>query len=274
MTTKHGQPRAGSQHADDTDERDMRLKTILLIAPLFALTVTACASRGPALENLDQEGLFQHGMERLRDEDWSGAIAAFERFTLTFPAHARVAEARFRIGEAYAGRGEYVTAAMEFNRLASDFPAGPWADDARFAVCEAYYELSPAPPRDQEYTATAVDHCRSLVLYYPESEYVPRAEAMMDELINKLAEKDFDTAEYYFRRRAYHSANIYYEGVATDYSETPWAPRALLRLHESYTRLGYEQEAEAAKQRLLREFPSSPQAQQIAGSAITADSRP
>ncbi|MGH7447305.1 MAG: outer membrane protein assembly factor BamD [Longimicrobiales bacterium] len=248
----------------------MRLKTILLTVPLLTLPLGACASRGPALENLDQEALFQYGMEQLRDRDWSDAISAFERFTLTFPTHERVPEARFRIGEAYAGRGEHVTAAMEFNRLASDFPAGPWADDARFAVCRSYDELSPAPPRDQEYTVTAIDHCRSLLLYYPESEYVPRAQAILDGLVNKLAEKDFDTAEYYFRRRAYHSANIYYESVASEYAETPWAPRALLRLHESYTRLGYEQEAQAARERLLREFPDSPQARQVDGNGVTA----
>lgn len=252
----------------------MRLKTILLTAPLLALSITACASRGPALETLDQEALFQHGMERLRDRDWSGAIATFERFTLTFPNHDRVPEARFRIAEAYEGRGEHVTAALEYNRLAGDYPAGPWADDARFGVCRSYYELSPAPPRDQEYTATAIDHCRSLTLYYPESEFVEQAEAMLETLVNKLAEKDFETAEYYFRRRAYHSANIYFEGVATDYPETPWAPRALLRLHESFTILGYEQEAQAARERLLREFPTSPQARQIDGSGVTAGLRP
>lgn len=249
----------------------MRPKTTLLIAPLLALLATACASRGPVFENMDQEALFQYGMERLADRDWSDAISVFERFTLTFPSDARVPEARFRIGEAYAGRGEHVTAAMEFNRLASDFPAGPWADDARFEVCRAYNELSPAPPRDQQYTVTAIDHCRSLVSYYPESEYVPRAQEIIDALVNKLAEKDFETAEYYFRRRAYHSANIYYESVAETYAQTPWAPRALLRLHESYTRLGYEQEAREARERLLREFPSSPQAQQIEGSGVRAD---
>lgn len=247
---------------------------MLRIAPLLAATLTACASGGPALQTLDQEALFQVGMERLRDEDWSGAISAFERFTLTFPNHPRVAEARFRMGEAYAGRDEHVTAAMEFNRLATDFPAGPWADDARFEVCRNYYELSPAPPRDQEYTYTAIDHCRSLLVYYPESEYAPRAEEMLQRLVGKLAEKDYDTAEYYFRRRAYHSANIYYETVADEYPETSWAPRALLRLHESYTRLGYEQEAQAAKERLLREFPDSPQARQIDGTGATGISQP
>jgi outer membrane protein assembly factor BamD len=166
-----------------------------------------------------------------------------------------------------------VTAALEFNRLASDFPAGPWADDARFGVCRAYYELSPAPPRDQEYTVTAVDHCRSLGLYYPESEYVPRVTEMLVTLVNKLAQKEYETAEYYFRRRAYHSANIYYEAVANNYPETSWAPRALLRLHESYTRLGYEQEALAARERLLQEFPDSPQARQVDGTGVTPATR-
>lgn len=248
----------------------MRLRNLLLPAVL-PLVVAACAT-GAALDRLDQEGLFQYGMERLRNEDWSEAISAFERFTFTFPQDPRLPEARFRLGQAYQGRGEWVTAAVEFNRLAGDFPAGPWADDARFEVCRSYYELSPSPPRDQEYTVSAIDHCRSLISYYPDSEFVPRAQEMIQELVNKLAEKEFDNAEHYFQRRAYHSANIYYLWVVDNYPETPWAPRALLRLHESYTRLGYEQEAEAAKQRLLREFPTSPQAQQVNGATAAVRS--
>jgi outer membrane protein assembly factor BamD len=247
----------------------MRLLRTICLLILLAGTTGACASRGPAFDRMDEEALFQYGMERLRARKWSDAITAFERFTLAYPNHPRVAEARYRLGDAYMGRREYVTAAMEYNRLVTEFPAGPWADDARFGVCRAYYELSPAPPRDQEYTATAVDHCRSLLTYYPESEYVPRATEILDELIDRLAEKDYENAEYYFRRRAYHSANIYYEWVVDNYPSTEWAPRALLRLHESYTRLGYEQEAEAARERLLREFPTSPQARQVNGA--TAD---
>src|SRR5690606_14731305 len=167
----------------------MRLRNLLLPAVL-PLVVAACAT-GAALDRLDQEGLFQYGMERLRNEDWSEAISAFERFTFTFPQDPRLPEARFRLGQAYQGRGEWVTAAVEFNRLAGDFPAGPWADDARFEVCRSYYELSPSPPRDQEYTVSAIDHCRSLISYYPDSEFVPRAQEMIQELVNKLAEKEF-----------------------------------------------------------------------------------
>lgn len=239
---------------------------------LSGLLTGACASRGPGLDRMNEETLFQYGMQQLQEREWSDAITAFERFTQTYPNHPRAAEARYRLAEAFMGRREYVTAAMEFNRLATEFPAGPWADDARFGVCQAYFELSPSPPRDQEYTATAVDHCRSLVTYYPDSDFLPRAREMLDELVDKLAQKEYDNAEYYFRRRAYHSANIYYQWVVDNFTATEWAPRALLRLHESYTRLGYEQEAQAARERLLREFPASPEARQVNG--VTAATGP
>lgn len=237
-----------------------------LLLPLL-LVLTACASRGPAIERMEAEALFQHGREQLREENWSDAVAAFERFTLVHPGHPRAAEARYRLGQAYMGQKEYVTAALEFNRLAADFPAGPWADDARYQVCAAYDQLSPKPPLDQEYTRTAIDHCRSLLASYPDSEYVDRARETIARLTARLAEKEYGTAEYYFRNRAYDSANIYYLAVVDTYSDTVWAPRALRRLIESYERLGYEPEAEEARQRLLRDYPDSAQARQLDGAS-------
>jgi outer membrane protein assembly factor BamD len=249
----------------------MRLKKIQLLLPILVLLAGACAS-GPQLAGMEADELFLHGMEELRERDWSKAITAFERFVQLHPTHPRAAEARYRMGEAYMGRREYVTAALEFNRLAADFPAGAWADDARFQVCVAYTELSPRPPLDQEYTRTAIDHCESLIAYYPESDYVPRAQELAARMMSRLAEKEFGTAEHYFKRRAYDSANIYYHQIVDSFAATEWAPRALLRLVESYTLLRYEQEAQAARERLLREFPNSPEARQINGVALDAGS--
>lgn len=250
---------------------NLRLSTSSL-SILAILVLTGCAARGPSLEQMDADQLFQQGMERLRERKWTDAVTAFERFTLAHAGHPRVAEARFRLAEAYMGRRDYVTAAVEFNRLASDFPAGAWADDARFGVCTAYYELAPEPPLDQEYTRTAIDHCRSLVSYYPESEFVPQAQERITELTARLAEKEYTTAEYYFRRRAFDSALIYYQTVADEYRGTAWAPRALLRMHESYERLGYEQEARETRERLLRDYPDSVEARQLSGAAAPAGS--
>jgi outer membrane protein assembly factor BamD len=234
-----------------------------------AVTAMACAGRPQNLQQLGADGIFQHGEQKLRDRKWTEAIAAFEQFVIQYPSHPRVQEARFRLAEGYFGKEEYITAGDEFARLASDYPAGPWADDARFKVCESYYELSPKTPLDQQYTRAAIDHCQSLIAYYPQSEYVTRAQALSDELRNKLAQKEYEAGEFYYKRSAYDSAIIYYETTLRDYADTNYAPRALLRLYQTYQTLGYKEEAETAKARLLKDYPASPEARGLQPTAST-----
>lgn len=242
----------------------MRLKYFVLLA-LLSLAAAACASSEPAINRMEADELFLHGLEQLQAEEWSEAVAAFERFTLTHASHPRATEARYRLAEAFMGRGEYITAALEFNRLAAEYPTGPWADDARFHVCAAYEELSLPPMLDQEYTLTAIEHCRSLLSYYPDSEYVERANAIIERLTSRLAEKDYRTGEHYFKRNAFDSAIIYYLDVAERFPGTVWAPRSLLRLVQAYEFRGYAPEAEAARERLLLDYPDSPEARQLIG---------
>jgi outer membrane protein assembly factor BamD len=248
----------------------MHLRRPFLFLLALVLTGSGCASRGPAWDRMDPEELFARGIEQLRARRWSNAADAFQQLVIRYPTHQRVQEARFRLGEAYQGRREWVTAAQEFNRLAVDFPAGSWADDARFETCRSYYELAPRPQLDQEYTRSAIDHCNSLIAYYPDSDFLPRARTMIGELTSRLAEKEYLAGEHYFNRRAFDSAVIYYQVVANDFPGTPWAPRALLRIHQAYERLGYQQEASTARDRLLREYPESSEARQLAGAAISA----
>ncbi|CAN5679433.1 hypothetical protein BH23GEM10_BH23GEM10_09640 [soil metagenome] len=236
-----------------------------MLLPLLSFAVAACASSEPAINRMAADELFLHGLEQLQEEEWSEAVAAFERFTLVHASHPRATEARYRLGEAYMGRREYITAALEFNRLAAEYPNGPWADDARFHVCASYEELSLPPMLDQEYTLTAIEHCRSLLTYHPDSEYVERAGVIIERLTNRLAEKEYRNGEHYFKRNAFDSAIIYYLDVADRFPQTVWAPRALLRLVQSYGFRGYAPEAEAARERLLLDYPDSPEARQLNG---------
>ena len=236
-------------------------RTVLIT--VLAAMAGACASGNLNLAQLPPDQLFERAHGLLREGKWTDAIAAFEQFTLQYATHPRVAEARFRLAEAYFGKKEFITAGNEFARLASDYPAGPWADDARFRVCESYYRLSPKTQLDQQYTKSAFDHCQSLVAYFPQSEFVPRAQEMMTELRQKLAEKEYQAGEFYFKRNAYDSAIIYYETTSRDFPDTPQSPRALSRLVEIYKILGYKEEEDAARQRLLKDYPESPEARAI-----------
>lgn len=241
------------------------MRRILTGGLLPALLLAACASSGPALQGLDADALFQVGERALAERKWDSAVQAFERFVISHTGDARYQEARYRLGEAYFGDGEYISAAAEFNRLAQDYPGSDWADDARFQVCRSYERMSPPVELDQQYTQSAIEHCSALVQYFPQSEYAPRALDIIAGLRNKLGTKIFKAGEWYRGRKLIDSAIINYDLVVADYPDTDAAPRALLRLYQAYRELGYDEEADAARARLLADYPDSAEARELGG---------
>lgn len=234
----------------------------------LTLLAAACSSRSASEQNLTADAALERGLTAIQNRKWSDAATALERFIFQFPTHPRAQEARFLLGEAHLGRREYLTAIAEFNRLASEFPASPWADDARFKVCESYSRLSPKAPLDQEYTLAGIAHCQSLVAYYPTSDFVERAKEIETDLTNKLADKEYLNADYYYKSGAFDSAIIGYDRIIKEFPATPAAPRSLLRLYQAYSKLGYKEEATAAKDKLLKDYPTSDPARQLTGGTV------
>lgn len=232
------------------------------MALALAGVLAACGSSGPPIGRLAPDELYERGMREYEEENWLRAIQAFERLTTQYPTHPQYEEARFYLADSYYGNEEYITAAEEFVRFATDFGNSSLADDARFRTCEAYDELSPEVQLDQKYTRAALEHCGALVEYYPSSEYAAPAREIVDRMRNKLARKVFIAGEFYYGRQAYDSAIVYFEEVVAQHEGTEVVPRALLRLVQIYEELGYEEDAEETRSRLLSQYPDSPQAEQ------------
>ena len=240
----------------------MRLR---LMCAAVALGLAACGPGTSVVEKMDADQLFARGDAELKAHHWDKAIEAFDRLTLQYPSYARVQEARFDLSEAYLGKGDAVTAAGEFDRLATDFPLGAYADDARYGVCRAYEKLSPKVQLDQQYTQSAIDHCNSLLAYYPNSPFVGQAKEVVQRLTEKLAEKGLLAGEFYFLScHAYDSSLIYFQDVVKTYPGTNAAAQALLRMVQVYQKLGYKDEEQAARDQLMREYPSSQAAKTLA----------
>ena len=255
--------------SDPSAWNSVNLPFLRRLAVLAVLGVGACTPKEPPLDQYDAAGLLDRGMAAYRDREWSEAIRYLDHFVLENPTHPRVQEARYYLADAYFEREEYITAAGRFTRLAEDYPNGEWADDARFKVCDAYRELAPEPTLDQQYTQAAIDHCQALIVYHPDSEHVAAAREIVSTMENRLARKAFLNGEFYARRDAFDSALIYYESVLARWPQSPAAPDALRGMINAYERIGYEEEATAARERLLRDYPESPAARELAGREST-----
>lgn len=229
-----------------------------------AVVLGACSGGGPP-ETAPAPERFEWAVERYRAGDYGGAVEGFRSFMVRNPLHENADSAQYLLASSFLERGDAVQAANEFSQLASTRPGSSLADDAQFGACRAYWEASPAVARTQENTRAAIEACRRLTEFFPESPLIPDAEGLIQEAREKLAAKQYRIARYYFDEGFYESANIYLEAVLSEYPEAPVVPEVLATLYRSYTELGFESEAQSVRKRLLSEYSDSPEAQRLEG---------
>jgi outer membrane assembly lipoprotein YfiO len=117
---------------------------------------------------------------------------------------------------------------------------------------------------------------QSFVAAYPDSPLKPRAQQEIDKLTEWLAIKDYDTGMFYFRRKAYDPAIIYFKDVARLYPQTRHAELALIQLVRSYLDIRYTEEVAETCTTLHQKYPKDGAVTRECGTAKPApvDSTP
>ncbi len=249
-----------------TDSRPFRRAALALVV---AAALPGCALfRAPT--PLTVESAYTQGMAAYNAGQYRRAAELLGQFVPNATSDPRLKPALMALGRSHVETREYVSATAEFLRVATEFPRDPEAAEARFGLCDAYHRLSPRPQLDPEYTNAAITYCESYASIFPNTPQAAQAQQWVAEMRGKLAEKAYENGFFYFRRGLYDAAVVYFNEVLTQFPETSWSSRALLRLVEAYGRMGYREEEAAARARLLREYPQSPEARNLA--AAPADS--
>ena len=212
---------------------------------------------------MDADTLYRMAETELEEGDRDNAISALERLVISFRDWDRITDARLLLADIYYDKNEFITSRSEYQRFLDRYVGHPESARAALGECRSLAGLTPGPQRDQGYTADAVTICRNVVIDYAGTPQSAQAAEIMDTLRLTMAEKEYLNADFYFRRKMYDSAIIYYNFVADLYAGTEFAPRALLGISLSNQAIGYKDEANEARDRLLRDYPSSEAAAEI-----------
>jgi outer membrane protein assembly factor BamD len=240
----------------------MYTRLLFAVTILLGISLQGCASASP-YQGMTADQLYEVGAAAYESQDWDEAVRVFERFIFADPTHEQIVPARMYLARAYFNREDYLTSVSEFTRVLDRHPGDALAPEAALGVCRSYVQLSPDVQRDQGYTEQAVSACQNVIQDFGSFEVSVQAEALRDQMQEKLAEKIFVGGDFYLRRKMYDSAIIYFNDVLTAYPQSQTAARALLSLYRCYTAINWDTEAEEAKARLLRDFPDSEAAEEI-----------
>ena len=199
-------------------------KTLVIIA--FSLFIWGCGSSVDTSNYTPSERL-AYAEKLYNDEDYFDAVQEFQSIILQYPGNPVVEDAQYYLAESRYQRGEYILGAYEFSKLIKTMPASKFVPKAQFMLAECYYQLSPDYRLDQKYTKKSIEEFQAFIDFFPTNEKVKEAEKKISELNDKLAHKEYNTADLYEIMGDNRSALIYYEKVIDDYHDTPYAPTAM-----------------------------------------------
>jgi outer membrane protein assembly factor BamD len=240
------------------------LLALLLAAPL------ACKPPFDPKIYPNADKLYQVAMAEYKAGRFDNAAKAFEKLTLDLPARdPRLPLAFYYLAQSQEKNGENLLGAGTYNRLIDAFPQDTLVDDALFLSGRAYEREWRHPELDATYGRSAITAYESLLASYPDSPFAKRAQDRLTRLDEWLAEKDYNTAYLYLKRKAYDSAILYLKDVIRQHPNAKKTRDAHLRLLEAYRAIKYTEDARDLCDAMRKAYPNDRDVREACGPATS-----
>ncbi len=247
-------------------------KVLLGFMLLSALTglLTGCGGTtdaSTAYQGESPKSIYQYGRSSLQDKNYSDAVKRFEALDVQYPFGEETQKAQFYLIYAYYMKEEYAMASAAADRYIRLYPTSPNIDYAYYmeglsdfyknlGLLERMFSVNLAT-RDLTQIRKSYVSFSTLYERFPQSKYAPSAHQYMVFLRNLLASHEYDTAQFYYDRKAYLAAANRASDVVAHYQGAPAVKDALVLMAKSYNRLGMKRDEQEALLVLNYNYPNT-----------------
>ncbi len=222
----------------------------------LSLAMSACGSGESATVTESVDDIFQDAMAAYQDEDWLDARRLFNVIRLQYPASQYADDAQYYLAEINFARKEYILAAFNYSSVYRSFPRSEFVQRAHYQEAMCYFRLSPSFNRDQSYTDQAISKFSEYQSYFPNDSLAQEASQRIEELREKLARREYETAVLYVKMRSLRSAIVYYDSVIDSYPDTPFLELAYVGKIRTLVELKNSDDARETIRLYRRNFPN------------------
>ena len=227
--------------------RSIYLIGVILVirGPLVGCSNTAEVG-SDEIENYSAKQIFDRAEFEMARSKPMDAIAFFSDVERLYP-YSEWAK-RSVIMQAFANHKakQYEEARDAAERYIEYYPSDEDSAYAQYIIALSYYDQIEDVGRDQQVTAKALEAFKTLMVNYPNSEYVKAAELKYDLAFDHLAGKEMEVGRYYLKRQQFPAAINRFRIVVEEYQTSSYTAEALHRLVEAYLSMGLVEEAQSA----------------------------
>lgn len=202
--------------------RKIMISKIVLLALLLPLILSGCSYfnffNKPETAKVSPEVLYSQASAEYKDSHYKKAQESFLKLKEEYPLHELAILAEIGIADSLYSDKEYAEAGNAYRDFISLHPTHEKVPYALYQLGMCHYKEIGDIDRDQTETIKAKKEWEKLVARYPESQYSAKAEKLILECKQKLAEHEFYVGRFYLNQKKYKAALSRFEKVARDYA--------------------------------------------------------
>jgi outer membrane protein assembly factor BamD len=207
-----------------------------------------------------KEQLYAKGKGLIDKKKWEQGRKYLSYVFETYPNDVLGRDALLLVADSYVKQGgtaSYTEARYRYRDYLNRYPDAPKRDYARYQFAFCSDKEHSGPDKDQTSTRDAITQYQALIREFPDSAYAGAARERIRQLVDLLAEHEFDVGYFYMRKGSLGSAMGRFSGLEDRYPD--YANKDKLFYYEARTlaRLGRPEEAVRYYSRILEEYPKS-----------------
>ena len=231
----------------------MKKTSFLLL--LVVLTLFSCSDYQKLLKSDDAELKYTKAVEYFNKGDFMRASTLFDAIATYYKGTDRSETVLNYMAKSYMGQKDYFSASEYYKTYVKTYPKGKYVIESKYMIGYCFYLDSPDARLDQTSTYKAIAALQEFVDVYPESDKVPQANKLLEEMTNKLAYKAYLNAKLFYNLgnylgNNYESAVITAQNALKKYPSTSYREELLMLMLDSK----YEQAVQSVDEKKAERY--------------------
>jgi outer membrane protein assembly factor BamD len=206
--------------------------------------------------------LFDKAIKDIEKGRFDVARITLQTLISTYDTSEYLAKAKLAIADSWfreGGANGLAQAEAEYKEFILFYPTLEEAPEAQEKVCMIHYRQMDKPDRDPDQALRADEECRQVLTQFPNSKFAPRAEQILRNVQEVLADREYRIGSFYHTKGSFPAAAARLQALTDHYPLYSNADDALWKLADSYSRMParFADRAAEAYARIVRDYPLS-----------------
>ena len=216
------------------------IKKIPLFVGIFVIaTFVGCSSTSQEKMKHTEwcKARYQTAEDLFKREKYSRASEKLEEILATCAGTGFMEEAQFLLAETYFNQEDWIEARGEYGSFIINFPGSPFVETAEFRKAISSFNMEFRVSRDDANTTVAMKDFERYLSNHPDTPRRDSVNYYYNLLVERMAEKEFQTARLYLRMEKPQAAVIYFKEFLETYEHSKRRTEALFMIAQAYTDL-------------------------------------